>query len=293
MTRTFFGDLSGLWRPPAGGIAPDAPLIVAIHGGTYTSAYFDVPGYSLLDAAEANGIPVLALDRPGHGHSPSLPPPATIKTQAQYLTPVLQSLWERHGQGTRGIVLIGHSIGGAIAATIASAPENLPLLGLAISGVGLRTPSGHKEQWDSLPNVEKVDLPTPLKDQLMFGPAGSFAADMPAASHVANAQALRAELVDIVSTWHLTVRDTLARITIPVHYRQAEIDHLWIVDDNEITDFARALKSARWVDAALVHGTGHCLDFHYIGKALQLQQLAFACQCSAESRYIPGAFPNP
>lgn len=29
----------------------DVPLVVAIHGGGYSSAYFDVPGYSLLDRA--------------------------------------------------------------------------------------------------------------------------------------------------------------------------------------------------------------------------------------------------
>ena len=46
---------------------PNAPLIVAIHGGTYTSAYFDVPGYSLLDRADASGVPIIAPDRPGYG----------------------------------------------------------------------------------------------------------------------------------------------------------------------------------------------------------------------------------
>lgn len=43
----------------------DYPLVIAIHGGTYTSTYFDVPGYSLLDRAAALGIPSIAIDRPG------------------------------------------------------------------------------------------------------------------------------------------------------------------------------------------------------------------------------------
>ena len=50
-----FGDFSGLMRKPEGVLAAGTPLIVAIHGGTYTSAYFDMPGYSLLDRAAANG----------------------------------------------------------------------------------------------------------------------------------------------------------------------------------------------------------------------------------------------
>ena len=36
--------------PPA---AADVPLVIALHGGTYTSTYFDIPGYSLLDRAAA------------------------------------------------------------------------------------------------------------------------------------------------------------------------------------------------------------------------------------------------
>jgi hypothetical protein len=36
------------------------PLIIAIHGGTYTSRYFDVPGHSLLDQAGRNGIPAMS-----------------------------------------------------------------------------------------------------------------------------------------------------------------------------------------------------------------------------------------
>jgi pimeloyl-ACP methyl ester carboxylesterase len=122
-----------------------------------------------------------------------------------------------------------------------------------------------------------------MKDEVMFGPAGSHDPGAPAASHAADAPALRAELVDIVSTWHHDVRDVLGRIRIPIHYRQAEIDKLWIVDEGEVDGFAAALTSAPRVDAAMMRGTGHCMDFHRVGAALQLQQLGFALQCAAEA----------
>ena len=52
-------------------MAGDVPLIIAVHGGTYTSEYFDIPGHSLLDQAAALGIPIVAVDRPGYrGSSP-------------------------------------------------------------------------------------------------------------------------------------------------------------------------------------------------------------------------------
>jgi len=279
-----FGGLSGRANAPSV-VAAEAPLVVAIHGGTYTSAYFDVPGYSLLDRGAANGIPVIAPDRPGYGESASLPEgEGTIKGQARALKSALQDGWRRHGASTRGIVLIGHSIGGAIAATIASDPEDLPLIGVAVSGVGLQTPGDHKGLWERLPKTPLVEMPTPVKDQLMFSPRGAFDASMPAASHVANALCPRAELIDIVSAWRNDARKVLGKIAIPLHYRQAENDQLWIVDQKQVDGFARAASKAPRVDAAMMRATGHCMDFHRIGAALQVQQLGFALQCAIEAQ---------
>ncbi len=57
----------------AGPGTPDTPLLVCLPGGSYTARYFDVPGFSLLDVAEANGFTAIALDRPGYGGSDPLP----------------------------------------------------------------------------------------------------------------------------------------------------------------------------------------------------------------------------
>ena len=47
-------------------------VIVAVHGGATSAAYFDCPGHprlSLLRAAAAKGYTAIALDRPGYGAS--------------------------------------------------------------------------------------------------------------------------------------------------------------------------------------------------------------------------------
>ncbi|WP_256354370.1 MULTISPECIES: alpha/beta fold hydrolase [unclassified Variovorax] len=287
-TASLFGGLSGRHNIPAGTLPSNTPLVIAIHGGTYTSAYFDVPGASLFDQAAANGIPIIAPDRPGYVDSPILPPAeGTVRGQARALTAALRDAWQRYGAGTRGIVLIGHSIGGAIACTmaemIASEPDGLPLIGLAISGVCMHTPPEHKPMWESLPDIPIIALPDEGKAQFMFGPEGSYDPAMPGTSTgFAGAGAPKAELVDIVSTWSANAPATLGSITVPVHYRQAEVDRLWICGQGEVDSFAQALSKSSRVDAAMVHGTGHCMDFHHIGRALQLQQLAFALQCAAE-----------
>ena len=117
----------------------------------------------------------------------------------------------------------------------------------------------------------------------MFGPPGSFGPDMPAASHAADAPVPRTEILDIVTTWHHDVAEVSSRIRAPLHYRQAEHDRLWIVDEGEVRGFAAALSASARVDAAMLRDTGHCIDFHTLGPALQVQQLGFAMQCAVQS----------
>src|ERR1700760_570920 len=80
------GGLSGRWRAASDFVPEEHPLIVAVHGGTYTSRYFDVPGYSLLDRAGVLGLPVLAIDRPGYGQSLELDESgSTLRGNADFL----------------------------------------------------------------------------------------------------------------------------------------------------------------------------------------------------------------
>ena len=284
LTKNLFAGLSGRLQLPTGDDVTDLPLVVALHGGTYTSAYFDLPGYSLLDRAAALGIPILAVDRPGYQESPSLQgEDASIQGQARFLTEALQEAWERYGRSTRGIVLIGHSIGAAIATSIAANPGQLPLLGLAISGVGLHTPEAFQQQFAATPDEPTMDFPIAMKDHVMFGPEGSFHPAMPKASHPANGPALRREIIDINTVWPAEVRNIVQRVRVPVHYRQAQIDRLWIVDEQEVQQFAKAFTHSLRVDAAMVRDSGHCMDFHRISAALQVQQLGFALQCAVET----------
>ena len=285
-TADLFAGLSGRYcAPVAGKQLPYAPLVVAIHGGTYTSSYFDLPGFSLLDLATVIGVPILALDRPGYGTSPALEgPAASIQSQARFLTQALKEAWKKYGAGTRGIVLIGHSIGGAIATSIAAQNDpELPVIGLAISGVGLHVPAHYPEMWASFPDMPTIELPNALKDEVMFGPKGSYAEAMPGASHAAHAPAPRQEILDIVTTWIEDVREVVSRVKVPVHYRQGEFDQLWTVNQDEVRGFAEAFTASPSVDASLVKGTGHCMDLHNVGTAFHLQQLGFAVLCAAQA----------
>lgn len=260
---------------------PDGPLIVAVHGGTYTSEYFDIPGHSLLERAAAIDIPVIALDRPNYGDSSPLDADdSIILANARVLGDVMGELWTAHGAGASGIVLIGHSIGAAIVTAIAAQPQNWPLLGIAISGCLVRVPEESRAAWESLPDIPMIDLPTPMKDQVMFGPVGSYGDDMPAGSYPSNTLVPKAELLDITGTWIEGRAAVCAEVTVPVHHRQGEFDHLWITDQGEVDRFREGFSSAPSIDTRIQSGSGHCIDFHRAGEPFQLSQLAFALECA-------------
>ncbi|MEU2288022.1 alpha/beta hydrolase [Streptomyces sp. NPDC013178] len=261
----------------------DIPLVIAIHGGGYTSEYFDIPGYSLLDRASRLQIPIIAIDRPGYGGSDaSSSDAAVLLTNAELLDHVIGDLWKEHGTGTSGVVLIGHSIGGAVALALAARGPAWPLLGVAVSGCLLREPEHFHDAWAAFPGTSMH----PSDEQrafLMFGgPEWTLRGDMPSRSTVAHAPVLVSELIEISGSWEETFRRELApAISVPVHLRQGEFEQLWITNDAEVAEFAAELTSSPFVDAEVFQSAGHAIDFHRGGAAFQVQQLAFALDCCA------------
>ncbi|MDQ2795565.1 MAG: alpha/beta fold hydrolase [Actinomycetota bacterium] len=259
----------------------DVPLVITLNGGTYTSQYFDIPGYSLLDRAAALDIPLIALDRPNYvGSSPLTSDESIILANADVLGDAIGSIWREHGSGTAGVVLIGHSIGAAVATAVAAAPQSWPLLGLAISGCLMRVPAQSRAAWEALPEIDMIDLPVPMKDQVMFGPPWTYAPGMPAASHPSNTSVPKAELLDITGGWLEHRAEVCGRVAVPVHHRQGEFDALWVTNTEELDQFRAGFTSSPSVDSRLQAGSGHCIDFHRPCAAFQLSQLSFALQCA-------------
>ncbi|TFC01076.1 alpha/beta hydrolase [Cryobacterium adonitolivorans] len=265
------------------GLHSDAPLIIALHGGTYSSEYFDIAGHSLLDNAAVRGIPVIALDRPNYvGSSPLATEGSIIEANAEVLGAAIGSIWDELGGDSAGIVLVAHSIGGAAATIIASTPQTWPLLGLATSGCLVRVPAESAGAWAALPDIPMIDLPVPLKDQLMFGPVETYDDAMPAASYPSNTLVPKAELLDITGGWIARRAETTAKVAVPVHHRQAEFDHLWVTDQGEVNEYRAGFTSAPSIDAQLQLGAGHCIDFHLPSDEFQNSQLDFAQRCLSE-----------
>jgi len=254
------------------------PLVIALHGGTYSSQYFDIPNHSLLDNGAKQGIGVIAIDRPNYlGSSPLTSADGElIADNAKVIGDAIGEIFAEYGGDAAGVVLVAHSIGGAIATIIAATPQSWPLLGLATSGCLVQVPSESAEAWAGLPPIPMIDLPVPLKDQLMFGPPDTYDDAMPAASYPSNTLVPKAELLEITGVWIERRAETCAAVKLPVHHRQAEFDHLWVTNQGEVDAYKAGFTSAASTDIRLQSGTGHCIDFHLPSDEFQNSQLAFA-----------------
>jgi hypothetical protein len=163
---------------------------------------------------------------------------------------------------------------------IAARHPRWPLIGVATSGNGARIPAGGAaEALGSLPLSGVVDLPVPERDGVMFGPAGSFTEAARSAAHGSYAPTPFVELV-VAPRWaRERLSGVAAAVEVPVHNVLAACDALW-----DSSAEARADYESRFtvpVTAAVLPGTGHSIDHHLMGAALDLMQLSFATQCMA------------
>lgn len=258
------------------------PLIATLHGGLYTGRYFDVavpPGGSFADLAARLGFPIVIFDRPGYGASAGLPPEEnTFERQAELLAGAIAEL-----AGGEDVVLVGHSIGGMIALTIAARGDGW-LRGVSATGMGARIPpGGAAEQLAGAAQgsgQEVIALPPEQCDPVMFGPPGSFDPAVRDAAHAAYAPAPAVELI-AAPRWAAEKLPALApQVRVPVHNVLAEHDALWDASPASIEAFAALFTAAPLVDASIMRGVGHSLDHHRAAYALHLRQLAFASECA-------------
>jgi pimeloyl-ACP methyl ester carboxylesterase len=124
------------------------PPIVLIHGAAGTHLYWPP------EIRRLAGYCVYAPDLPGHGKSSALDGQQRIDDYAGYLVHWLESIQVRRA------VFIGHSMGGAIALTLAiNHPESVVGIGLISSGARLRVnPDLLKFAEDSTTYIKALDL---------------------------------------------------------------------------------------------------------------------------------------
>lgn len=290
MSSAFSIDLDGLHLsgrkslPSRHPVLDSPPLIVALHGGGFTSAYFDSGAYSLMDRAAAAGCPSVALDRPGYGSSTRLAEgDEAILRNAEVLQAAIGDLWRNRDFDAVGVVLLGHSVGGGIANIIASERPDWPLLGIAVSGILAGTPTGIPPFWEEMPPSAWIETPFDFRLGMMFGPADSYAPGAPELSETATAPLWTREAIEMFSIVPGRLRNIAAKIDVPVLIHSDDLAAFRGNGEDELARLANCYVNAPSVTTSLVPNAGHCIDFHLAGAAYQKEQVDFAVRC-AESK---------
>lgn len=291
------GIISGRSNFPATPRTPtDLPLIVCIPGGSYDAEYFDVDeDYSITSCSAWAGIPTIALTRPGYGSSTSAPIDDTDRNttygqvQGKYLnSTVLPALWQEFGNkaGTRGIVLLSHSIG-AMISTIAAGShmgsEGYPLAGLITSGIGTNLVDGPRAAMLHLleETTGYVQFETTPKDAIMLQIPMQNLTDPKMCRHTnrLNHPVPPGELHDINTSWLSYWRNYSDHVAVPVMHGLSEFDGLWNYSPMILQEYKAAFPASPKVTSELIPLAPHCIELSLQSKAWYMKCCAFALEC--------------
>ncbi|MFI6040998.1 alpha/beta hydrolase [Nocardia sp. NPDC051321] len=269
--------LSALLSRPDG--APRA-TIVALHGAGMSAGYFDgqaAAEVSLLTLGARVGYTVLAVDRPGYGHSSArLPEGQSLDAQVRSLRAALTGFGAEQDTGA-GIFLLAHSFGGMLALRMADGGfGSARLLGLDISGCGQR----HARRLFQLGDPRRRSLrgwgPPRLYPPATFRTSATIVAPTPT---VELAEAAR---------WPVVFPRVAARVTVPVRFTFAEHEALWRHDPDTLRDLTARFTSAPSVAVERQLGTGHNISLSWAARSYHLRALGFLEQCLRTDGTTPG-----
>lgn len=263
---------------PMSALVAEAPepraVVVALHGGATTPAYFDCPGHrelSLLSAGAAAGFTVVALDRPGYGAS--APYPEAMARPEQRLSLVFGAL-ERIA-GTQDLFLLGHSMGCELAVRMATADAGARVVGISLAGTGRRYRSAAR---DILKDASTDHRPRGLRE-LLWEPARLYPADVLGNGLSSGGAAYEG---DVVKTWSSQDFPQLAaQVPVPAQFIAGDHENVWEADAEALAAIGAMFCAAPRVDVGVLPDSGHNLSVGFTAAEYHQRVLAFAGECLA------------
>jgi pimeloyl-ACP methyl ester carboxylesterase len=249
--------------------------VLALHGGNSGKEYFDSPldpTLSLLRLGPALGFTVVAPDRPGYGSGADaggLP----VSSRTQLLYAALDAALEGSAAGA-GVIIVGHSMGCVSALRMAAGEHGRRLLGMEISGTGLRyCPAVTTATSGGLGAIRGSSLGRLIWGSDDLYPPGTrqLLSGLPGAS---------SEHEDAVG-WGNELPRLAAQVRVPVRYTLAEHESWWLPGSDGLAEVASLFTAAPSVETAIEGGAGHNLSVGRTARAYHLRVLAFAEWCLA------------
>jgi pimeloyl-ACP methyl ester carboxylesterase len=266
--------------------AESRAVILALHGGASTAAYFDCPGHprlSLLRAGALLGYTVIALDRPGYGAS--APYPDAMQRPEQRVELAYGAVEKILGSSPRGagLFLLAHSAGCELALRMAgdeTAERAEQLVGVELAGTGLQYDDAAQEILKSLEILKTgttTQRPTGLRE-LLWQPEHLYPAAV--LNGITNSSTGAPYEAAMVSDWARQDFPALAgRVRVPVQFSVADHERVWKSDRDALAKIAALFTaSPRFVINEQV-GAGHNLSLSVSAAAYHMKVLSFVEDC--------------
>lgn len=278
--------LSGLLAEPAR--TPPRAVVVAVHGGGMRAAYFDGqahPSLSLLTLGARLGYTVVAVDRPGYGASAAyLPEGQTPAEQSVTLHAALKDLTSRHEMG-EGLFLLAHSFGGKLALNAAASSPPPDLIGVDVSGCGLR----YAVETDQLPGTPSRGHWSRNWGPLCLYPPNTFRASAQLIAPMPARERSQAPC------WPDYFPDVASRIRVPVRLTFAEHESWWRHDEEAVREMTSHFATGH-LTVDHQSAAGHNISLGWAARSYHLRALAFLEECltrRAITRERPAAATRP
>jgi pimeloyl-ACP methyl ester carboxylesterase len=269
------------------------PLIIAIHGGGYSSDYFHADAnHTAAIPSQTYGISFVAVDRPFYGGSTfdgSIPKAADYpqETGAWMHHYVFPALWAKFGTGCSSVVLFCHSLGtqqGIVAATMHAKETNpaYPLSGIIASGLGHRLPPAVAQAPPMVGNSgpDYCSQTVEFRDSMMFSPGTVDPAVLEQSDRL-NQPIPVAEANSIRASWAQTWREAWTpQITVPVMLAFAELDCWFEGSKGHLKECVEAFTASPRVDGSFVRGAPHCMELSLWSKGWYARCFGFAMECA-------------
>jgi pimeloyl-ACP methyl ester carboxylesterase len=279
-------ELSGLLAEPE---TPPRAVVLALHGGGMTAAYFHGrahPDLSLLHLGRSLGFTVLALDRPGYGRSSSsLPRGQLLSEQAGTVYGALDDFAAGHATGA-GVFVVGHSYGLKLGLFLAAHPRGKELLGLDGSGSAYRfqpalDPAAAETELTADGSIGSYASRSPR--ELFWGseslyPPGTFTRGMRPIAPVPEIES------DESARWPDLLPGVAAEVRVPFQFSVAEHEQWWQVTDADLAEYQALFTAAPHLVVRRQPAAGHNISLGWAARSYHLNALAFAEQCLLRRR---------
>jgi pimeloyl-ACP methyl ester carboxylesterase len=272
--------------------APDPKaVIVAIHGGGTTAAYFDCPGhpsYSLLRTGAATGFTVVALDRPGYGSS--APYPEVMARPEQRVDLAYGAVDRILGHGPQGrprgagLFVMAHSGGCELAMRMGAEDRGADLLGIELAGTGRHY---HPAAREILKTATRERRPAGLRE-LLWHPERLYPPEvLTGATAHPGAPAYEDQMV---SNWARQDFPALApAVRVPVHFSIAEYERVWQTDTSALTEIQGLFSGAPRFTVHRQREAGHNISLGHTAADYHSTVFSFADECVAARASGPEA----